>query len=182
MTTFHEDLRKWYNEVAMKISSAGGWQWLIALLATTIFFLLFLPKSVAKTEIIPLTAERPAIVVLPVASPPAVPKILSDIGWCESKNDQTKVGYNYRLKTVTDANGAMSTVKVLWSRDIGKYQINDYYHSARSKALGFDIYTEAGNTAYALLLYNENGTRDWNPSKPCWSDIEAWKAKHQSFY
>lgn len=173
----------------MNTKSARGRLWLIALLAITIFAItLLVPKSAAQSIVTPVkesivASSTPVSVpekVVPKIAP--VPKILSDIGWCESKNDQTRVGYNYRYKTVTDAQGVTSTVKVLWSKDIGKYQINDYCHEARATSLGLDIHTEAGNTAYALLLYNKNGTRDWNPSKACWQDVEAWKAKHQSYY
>jgi len=175
--------------MVMNTKSARGRLWLIALLAITIFAIFLLVPRSAAQSISVVQKESTEAATTPILAPEKVvpeiapvPKILSDIGWCESKNDQAKTGYNYRYKTVTDANGATSTVKVLWSRDIGKYQINDYYHEERAKSLGLDIHTEAGNTAYALLLYNENGTRDWNPSKACWQDVEAWKAKHQSYY
>lgn len=55
-------------------------------------------------------------------------------------------------------------------QDVGKYQINEGYHLEASRALGIDIYTLEGNTAYALRLYKANGTRDWNWSKWCWDD------------
>jgi len=111
-----------------------------------------------------------------------LPKVLLDIAWCESRDDQSKVGYNYRYRTITLEDGSTTTEKYLWSKDIGRFQINDYYHAEAARALGFDIYTEEGNALYALVLYNSNGTRDWNPSKSCWSDIEAWRARHQSYY
>ena len=53
-------------------------------------------------------------------------------------------------------------------QDVGIFQINEHYHLQRSKDLGLDIYTLEGNIGYALLLYQENGTRDWNWSKSCW--------------
>jgi len=111
-----------------------------------------------------------------------LPKVLLDIAWCESRDDQNAVGYNYLKEEITLEDGSTTTQKVLWSKDIGRFQINDYYHEQTAKNLGFDIYTVEGNTQYALLLYNSNGTRDWNPSKPCWSDIEAWRARHQTYY
>lgn len=117
-----------------------------------------------------------------VSKLPPMPQVLLDISWCESRDDQNKVGKNYRNRTIHNADGSTSTVKVLWSKDIGRWQINDYYHKETAKSLGFDIYTEEGNALYALVLYNSNGTRDWEASKPCWSDIAAWRARHQTYY
>ncbi len=119
---------------------------------------------------------------VPAKATAEMPQVLLDISWCESRDDQNKVGYNYRYRTITLEDGSTTTEKYLWSRDIGRFQINDYYHAETAKSLGMDIYTEEGNALYALVLYNNNGTRDWNPSKPCWSDIEAWRAKEKSYY
>lgn len=178
----------------MKSKSKGGLclKALLLLTVAIIVVLLLLPKKVMSVK----EAETPLIthattteVVAPTISQSVVkpsikeiPQVLSAISWCESRDDQSKVGYNYRYKTVTDENGATSSVKYLWSRDIGKYQINDYYHAETAKKLGFDIYTVEGNTQYAILLYNSNGTRDWNASKPCWSNIETYRAREQSYY
>lgn len=113
---------------------------------------------------------------------PEMPQVLLDISWCESRDKQSKVGLNYRTREITLADGSTTTEKYVWSRDIGRWQINEYYHAEEAKRLGFDIYTERGNALYALRLYNSNGTRDWEASKPCWSDIAAWKAREQSYY
>lgn len=61
-------------------------------------------------------------------------------------------------------------------QDIGIAQVNEYYHLARAKKLGLDIYTVAGNMAYAKLLYKEEGTAPWVSSSPCWSKSEVAKA------
>lgn len=53
-------------------------------------------------------------------------------------------------------------------QDVGLFQVNEHYHLEESKKLGIDIYTVAGNIAFAKLLYARNGTRDWNWSKSCW--------------
>lgn len=55
-------------------------------------------------------------------------------------------------------------------KDVGKYQINEYYHLEASRGLGVDIYTLEGNTKYALYLYSKNGSRDWNWSRGCWNN------------
>ncbi len=54
------------------------------------------------------------------------------------------------------------------NKDVGVMQINEHYHLARAKKLGFDIYTVEGNLAYARLLYSEEGTDPWSSSSPCW--------------
>ena len=55
------------------------------------------------------------------------------------------------------------------SYDVGVFQINEEYHLERSKALGFDIYTAAGNIEYAMWLMKRDGTRHWRWSEGCWS-------------
>lgn len=49
--------------------------------------------------------------------------------------------------------------------DIGLFQINEVYHAAEAKHRGLDIFTLAGNIAYARVLYDRNGTHDWNWSR-----------------
>jgi hypothetical protein len=51
--------------------------------------------------------------------------------------------------------------------DVGEHQINTYWHGARAKQLGFDLYSEKGNEAYARLLYSEQGAKPWGWSKHC---------------
>ena len=54
------------------------------------------------------------------------------------------------------------------NKDIGIFQINEFYHLDRSMALGTDIYTIDGNISYASVLYEEQGTQPWNWSRGCW--------------
>ncbi|MES3004687.1 MAG: hypothetical protein V4690_01085 [Patescibacteria group bacterium] len=58
------------------------------------------------------------------------------------------------------------------NKDVGVMQINEYYHLDTSKKKDYDIYTIEGNTAYARDLYEREGTRPWNSSKPCWGKYE----------
>ncbi len=58
-------------------------------------------------------------------------------------------------------------------QDVGVMQINEHYHLDTSKKLGDDIYTVAGNLAYARFLYEEEGTAPWSSSEPCWSKSKA---------
>lgn len=59
------------------------------------------------------------------------------------------------------------------NHDIGLFQINSDYHEEAAKKLGMDIYSLEGNVAYAKVLYERNGTRDWNWSKGMWSEGEC---------
>lgn len=58
------------------------------------------------------------------------------------------------------------------NKDVGVMQINEYYHLDTSRKKDYDIYTIEGNTAYARDLYEREGTRPWNSSKPCWGKYE----------
>ncbi len=64
-------------------------------------------------------------------------------------------------------NGSVLTGKVD-PRDTGLFQINSYYHADTAKHKGMDLSTVEGNVDYAIDLYNREGTKPWNSSKPCW--------------
>lgn len=85
----------------------------------------------------------------------SVPPILEKIAFCESGNRQFK-------EDGTLVRGIVNP------KDVGRFQINEFYHLEKSIELGMDIYTERGNTQYALWLYENEGTRPWNWSKHCW--------------
>lgn len=53
-------------------------------------------------------------------------------------------------------------------KDVGVFQINEFYHQADALKAGIDIHTVEGNIKWARKLYERNGTRDWNWSKHCW--------------
>ncbi|OGF67196.1 hypothetical protein A3I27_01260 [Candidatus Giovannonibacteria bacterium RIFCSPLOWO2_02_FULL_43_11b] len=56
-------------------------------------------------------------------------------------------------------------------RDIGRYQINLRYWEDEAKKLGYDIYSEDGNEAFAMYLYKKYGTDPWQRSRWCWSRL-----------
>lgn len=52
--------------------------------------------------------------------------------------------------------------------DVGEFQISETWNGAEAKALGYDIYTQAGNEGYAVWLYDHRGTKPWLASSKCW--------------
>lgn len=106
----------------------------------------------------------------PIQPIPAVNDELKKIAWCESKNRQF------------NADGSVHRGKIN-PQDVGKYQINEYYHLEESKRLGMDIYTLAGNTEYANYLYATQGNTPWNWSKECWADPDReWSEKAGEYW
>lgn len=90
-----------------------------------------------------------------LAGPPVV---MIDIARCESNTRQF------------DESGGVLRGAVN-PQDVGLFQINERYWLAKSKELGFDIYTPRGNIAMALWLYKTRGTKDWGASKGCWGKM-----------
>lgn len=94
-------------------------------------------------------------IVLQQAIVAVFPDVLERIAMCESLGQQ--FGENGKV------------VRGVYNRhDIGKYQINDLYWGDFAKDLELDIYTEEGNEAMAMALYEKYGTAPWNWSKKCW--------------
>ena len=89
-------------------------------------------------------------------TPPAskLPKILEDISWCESRGRQF--------------DGEGNVIRGGNPDDIGKYQINLRAWGEEAKKLHYDLYTESGNEAMALEIYQRYGVEPWTPSRPCW--------------
>jgi hypothetical protein len=61
------------------------------------------------------------------------------------------------------------------NQDVGVMQINEHYHLDTSKKMNLDIYTLAGNMAYARYLYDKEGTTPWASSEACWGKTKAAK-------
>jgi hypothetical protein len=81
--------------------------------------------------------------------------IMVDIAFCESKFRQMKDGSVLR--------GIQN------SQDVGVLQVNEHYHLNSSIKMGLNIHTLEGNIKYSRYLYDNQGTKPWNWSKPCWS-------------
>lgn len=58
------------------------------------------------------------------------------------------------------------------NKDVGVMQINEFYHLDTAEKENYNIYTIEGNTAYARMLYEKQGTQPWSSSKACWGKYE----------
>ena len=87
---------------------------------------------------------------------PPVPEVLENIAWCESRNRH----FNKNGKVLRGESNYY---------DVGKYQINIKYWGPKAKELGYDIFTEEGNEAMALFLFEKYSVKPWYHSSACWS-------------
>jgi hypothetical protein len=104
---------------------------------------------------------------------PTIPRELQRIADCESGKrnaDGTAIAGSGRH---TDDDGHVIVGKLNKPElgvDVGKYQINEYFHARRAHELGLDLYDEKDNEAYALRLYEEEGMEPWLASVNCWKE------------
>lgn len=92
------------------------------------------------------------------------PFLAKKIMWCESRQ--------YENKAINENKRDDGSV---WSLDIGRWQINDYWHQETMKSMGWDIYDDHDNVSYGFYLLNKEGTRHWNASKHCWKHEKPWE-------
>ena len=85
----------------------------------------------------------------------SIPPIMVEIARCESGGTHFK------------PNGEVIR-GVVNPDDIGKYQINLYWHGETAKSMGLDLFKVEDNEEYALYLYKTQGVKPWNASRPCW--------------
>ena len=113
-------------------------------------------EPAAKTEVVDIkSATSSADIKLITKEYFKKTPVMAEIARCESTYNQFS------------SNGNVLRGKVN-SADVGVMQINEKYHLKRSQELGMDIHTLEGNLAYGKYLYEEQGSRPWNASKPCW--------------
>ena len=77
-------------------------------------------------------------------------KILKAIITCESSNRHVI--------------GTLAKVGI----DIGKCQINTYWHGKRAASMGLDLYDPEDNMDYCLYLFESEGVKPWKSSQVCW--------------
>lgn len=131
---------------------------------------LFVPVTLtdAHTEV----AEPPIPQVVLLEVLPTIPEELKRIADCESgkrdKNGRAIAG------TGTHYDSAGNVIIGRLNRpelgvDIGKYQVNEVFHTDSAEELGLDLYDAEDNEKYALKLYKEQGNKPWLASQNCWS-------------
>mgnify|MGYP001570233739 CR=1 FL=1 len=125
--------------------------WIIAYILFFVLALLLLQKSV-------LYSPPDLSFSFPVAR--NIPYILIKIAECESGGQHFNPDGSIKRGIVNP-------------KDVGLYQINEFYHLETAQKMGINLYTEEGNIKYALYLYRKNGTRDWNWSRSCWNKAET---------
>ena len=84
--------------------------------------------------------------------------VLDRIANCESSNRQ--YGKDGQVLVNINSNG---------SYDIGRYQINSVWNQQATK-LGFNLFKEEDNRAFALWLFKTHGTTAWESSRKCWNN------------
>jgi hypothetical protein len=77
-------------------------------------------------------------------------KILKAIIACESSNRHVV--------------GTLAKVGI----DIGKCQINTYWHGDKAESMGLNLYDPADNMEYCLYLFKTEGVKPWKSSQACW--------------
>jgi len=107
-------------------------------------------STVATTTVIKLSYTKERVQELIVEAFPDAP-IMLRVAACES-------GFLQHAYNPTNN-----------SHDGGVFQISQKYHGHQMKKLGLDPYDVKDNIAYARILYDANGLRDWSASKHCWS-------------
>lgn len=139
----------------MKLNNVGR-AFLASIVLPTLAFTVFLPTAITETA-----EQKPIEYIKEATSTPKnvltdadLPKALLDISYCESHDKQFNADGSVRRG-------------ILNHKDIGKWQINEKYWLAKSKELGFDIYTLDGNRQMALWIYNRYGATPWHWSATC---------------
>lgn len=129
-------------------------------LATSLVFLassVYGPASTTPVDIASYEVDKPITLEEHVKDFFKDDPILAEIAKCES---------NYRH---FGRNGKIIR-GIVNKADVGVMQINEMYHAAQAKTLGYDLYTLDGNMAYAEWLYKQEGVKPWKSSSKCWDD------------
>ena len=77
-------------------------------------------------------------------------KILKAIIACESSN-------RHVIGTLSEA-----------GVDIGKCQINTYWHGEKAESMGLNLFDPDDNMEYCLYLFESEGVKPWRSSQVCW--------------
>lgn len=128
-------------------------------------------KEIQWTKIVISTPKKKVTRVIPIPSTEVAQLVAAEFGTssvmyriaaCESTGSVTGTPRQFN----DDGSLLRGRINPL---DAGVFQINEHYHLADAERAGIDIHTVAGNIAWARVLFNRNGTRDWAWSAKCWN-------------
>lgn len=140
----------------------------VSIAAIVAGFMLFMPERVEPSAEIEPQTSSVAIKIEPeqeIVLKTTLPAELARICACESTGDPNGIPTQYEQDGVTVLRGKIN------ENDTGYCQINTEQrngHVTKSKQLGYDLWTEEGNKAYAKWLYEHEGTTPWLTSQMCW--------------
>lgn len=97
-------------------------------------------------------AEKEVVVEVESDAP-----VMSRIAKCESGG-----------KHISPSGQVVVNVNSNGSYDTGLYQINSIWNK-KATELGYDLYKESDNKAFAMYLYKTHGSEPWYSSKSCWN-------------
>lgn len=139
----------------------ASWTWFYTKVATAAAVLVVGTYSYTTFSEANTVYAQNIIVQAPKESKAAV---MQRIAGCESEGNRNAKGKQF------NANGTIVTnVNTNGTVDVGKYQINmQKAHIVAMAKLGLNPFTEEGNEAYAMYLYENEGTGDWSSSRSCW--------------
>jgi hypothetical protein len=85
----------------------------------------------------------------------SVPEVLHRIAECESGSQHFDAKGNV-LRGKKDRN------------DIGRYQISITYYGAKAMEMGYNLFDEKENEAFAIWIFENEGSDPWVKTKKCW--------------
>ncbi len=97
--------------------------------------------------------------------------IMERIAQCESRSSQTCTDDLIAHGMCSKSEKGQILVRANNNKtiDVGKYQVNEFYWGSKATELGYNIFSEQGNTDMANWIYANKGTGDWSASSKCWS-------------
>lgn len=118
---------------------------------------------------------------LSTVNTPVVEQIVFKEKTLDSEIDRLATNYGLSSSTVRaviDCEGKMyggaihnnidKETGLVWSKDYGLLQINDYFHEEKMLKLGLDIHNQFDSLEYGFILMKSEGLKPWSASKSCW--------------
>lgn len=132
------------------------------MLYPTVAYLAFM-ASMSPSEAA-MVSFNEVVPVAQAAEEAPIPVVMQRVADCESGGGKPGKAHQFNK----DGSVVMNVNKTA-AIDAGYFQINlSPEHVREATRLGFDLFTEEGNKAYALYLFDREGTSPWLSSASCW--------------